>query len=289
MGKNNSKMFNERRGTPVPTDPLASLLKDLLTAEELAALPRGWQVIGEVLLVHVPPVLQPKKALIADGLLKLYPRCKTVMETHRIAGEYRQPVFEKLAGDGTETLHKENYVVYKLDVAKVMFSQGNFYERQRMGTVGKGEKVVDMFAGIGYFTLPMAVHARPEKILAIELNPESYGYLCENVRLNHVEDIVEPVPGDCREKTPAGWADRAIMGYVGTTQEYLPWGIRALRPGGILHYHETTPDKLVFGRPIENIKNAAKAQGRSAEILETIKVKKYSPGVWHVVVDARID
>jgi len=180
-------------------------------------------------------------------------------------------------------------VVYKLDVAKIMFSQGNFYERRRMGTVGHGEKVVDMFAGIGYFTLPMAVHARPEKILAIELNPESYGYLCENVRLNHVEDIVEPVLGDCREKAPAGWADRVIMGYVGTTQEYLPWGIRALKPGGILHYHETTPDKLVFGRPVENIINAAKELGRGAEILEKIKVKKYSPGVWHVVVDARID
>jgi tRNA wybutosine-synthesizing protein 2 len=79
------------------------------------------------------------------------------------------------------------------------------------------------------------------------------------------------------------------MGYVGTTQEYLPWGIRTLKPGGILHYHETTPDKLVFDRPIQNIHEAAKMQGRSADILETIKVKKYSPGVWHVVVDARIE
>jgi tRNA wybutosine-synthesizing protein 2 len=289
VGKNNSKMYNKSRGIPISTDPLAALLKDELTAEELAALPRGWQIIGEVALVHIPAVLRSKKALVAEGLLKLYPRCKTVLETRRIAGEYRQPVVEKLAGDGTETLHKENYVVYKLDVAKVMFSQGNFYERRRMGTVGQGENVVDMFAGIGYFTLPMAVHARPRKILAIELNPVSYGYLCENVRLNHVEDIVEPVLGDCREKSPEGWADRVIMGYVGTTQEYLPWGIRALKPGGILHYHETTPDKLVFERPIRNIKEAAEAQGRSAEVLDTIKVKKYSPGVWHVVIDARVD
>jgi tRNA wybutosine-synthesizing protein 2 len=288
VGKNNSKMFNKNRGIPVPSNPLATLLKDQLTADELEALPRGWQIIGEVALVHIPAVLQPKKALVAKGLLRLYPRCKTVLETRRIAGEYRQPIVEKLAGNGTETLHKENYVVYKLDVAKVMFSQGNFYERRRMGTVGKNEKVVDMFAGIGYFTLPMAVHAKPEKILAIELNPLSYEYLCENVILNKVEDIVEPILGDCREKAPIGWADRAIMGYVGTTQEYLPWGIRALKPGGILHYHETTPDRLVFDRPINNIREAAKELGRGAEILNTVKVKKYSPGVWHVVVDARI-
>jgi tRNA wybutosine-synthesizing protein 2 len=282
-------MYNKNKGIPVPADPLATLLKDSLTPEELAVLPRGWQIIGDVVLVHIPAILQPKKELIARALLRLYPRSRTVLETHRIAGEYRQPVFEKILGDGTETLHKENYVVYKLDVAKIMFSQGNFYERRRMGTVGKGERVVDMFAGIGYFSLPMAVHAEPEKVLAIEINPESYSYLCENVRINHVEDIVEPMLGDCREKAPAGWADRVIMGYVGTTQEYLPWGVRTLKPGGILHYHETTPDKLVFERPIQNIKEAALAQGRSAGILETIKVKKYSPGVWHVVVDARID
>ncbi len=267
---------------------METVLKDKLTPDELKALPRGWQILGEVILVHIPPALQGKKALVADGLLRLYPRCRTVLETRRIAGEYRQPIVEKLAGDRTETLHKENYVVYKLDAARVMFSQGNFYERRRMGTVGKNERVVDMFAGIGYFTLPMAVHSRPEKILAIELNPLSYGYLCENIALNKVEGIVEPILGDCREKTPVGWADRVIMGYVGKTQEYLPWGIRALKPGGILHYHETTPDRLVFERPIQNVKEAAKEQGRSAEILNTIKVKKYSPGVWHVVIDARL-
>jgi tRNA wybutosine-synthesizing protein 2 len=157
-----------------------------------------------------------------------------------------------------------------------------------MSTVGAGEHVVDMFAGIGYFTMPMAVHAKPCRIDAIELNPVSFEYLKENVRLNHVEDIVNPILGDCREKAPVGEADRVIMGYVGTTQEYLPWGVKALKPGGILHYHETTPEKLVFERPIRYVKEAAEAQGRNAEIVNTVKVKKYSPGVWHVVVDAKI-
>jgi tRNA wybutosine-synthesizing protein 2 len=287
VGKNNAKLENKNRGKPIPSEALKLLLDDLKPEEE-AALPRGWQVIGEVVLVHVPDVLQPRRGEIGEALLSMYPRCKTVVETKRIAGEYRQPIVEVIAGDGTETIHKENYVLFKLDVAKIMFSQGNFYERRRMSTVGAGEHVVDMFAGIGYFTLPMAVHAKPRRIDAIELNPVSYGYLCENIRLNRVEGIVNPVLGDCREKAPVSEADRVIMGYVGTTHEYLPWGVKALKPGGILHYHETTPEKLVFDRPIRYVKEAAQAQGRSAEIVNTVKVKKYSPGVWHVVVDAKI-
>ncbi|HMK47941.1 MAG TPA: class I SAM-dependent methyltransferase family protein [Methanocella sp.] len=291
MGKNNAKlMMTKNRGKPIPTNPLKTVLKDL-TPEEEAAIPKSWQVIGDVLLVHVPDMLQLRKKEIGEAFLRLYPRCKTVLETKRIAGDYREPIVEKIAGnDDTETIHKENYVLYKLNAAKIMFSQGNFYERRRMSTLGSGEHVVDMFAGIGYFTLPMAVHAKPRMIDAIEINPASYSYLCENIRLNKVEGIVNPILGDCRKKAPTGGAaDRVIMGYVGTTHEFLPWGIRALRPGGILHYHETTPEKLLYIRPAEYIGAAAKSQGRRAKILDIIKIKKYSPGVWHIVVDAKIE
>ena len=77
-----------------------------------------------------------------------------------------------------------------------MWSKGNTTERKRMSTISdKGETVVDMFAGIGYFSIPMAVHSKPSKIYSIEINPISYGYLCENVYLNKVEDIVRAYIG----------------------------------------------------------------------------------------------
>ena len=65
-----------------------------------------------------------------------------------------------------------------------------------------GETIVDMFAGIGYFSIPMAVHSKPAKIYSVEINPVSYSYLCQNTVLNKVEDIVEPILGDCRETAP---------------------------------------------------------------------------------------
>jgi tRNA wybutosine-synthesizing protein 2 len=104
-----------------------------------------------------------------------------------------------------------------------------------------------------------------------------------------VENLVEPILGDCAIVTPEGVADRVIMGYVGTTHHYLPNGIKALKPeGGILHYHETTPEKLLFERPVNRIQEAALQLGKKMEIIGTRRIKKYAPGVWHVVVDARI-
>ena len=158
-----------------------------------------------------------------------------------------------------------------------------------MGRLGGGEVVVDMFAGIGYFTLPMAVHSRPKRIVAIEINPVAYGYLVENIRLNGVDGIVVPLHGDCARMTPEGVADRAVMGYVGTTDRYLDAGIRALRQGGVLHYHQTVPERLYPGRLEEDLAEAAERAGRSAKIERAARVKKYSPGMLHAVIDARIE
>ena len=77
------------------------------------------------------------------------------------------------------------------------------------------------------------------------------------------------------------------MGYVKTTHHYLNVAIDSLNEGGILHYHETVPEKLMNTRPIERI--ISEAGGRDVELLKINKVKKYSPGVWHVVIDALID
>ncbi|TFH46576.1 MAG: class I SAM-dependent methyltransferase family protein, partial [ANME-2 cluster archaeon] len=111
-------------------------------------------------------------------------------------------------------------------------------------------------------------------------------------KLNNVEDIVEPVLGDCIEKTPTSAADRVIMGYVKHTGRYLKYGIRALKPGGVLHYHDTIRVHSDYLSALDEIrariKFEASVQGRIAEMLDWRRVKKYSPGVWHVVVDARI-
>ncbi len=273
---------------------LRDLMKKYLDGDELDVLPRGWQILGDVVIVSLHPDLYTVRSTFGDALLTMYPHCKSVYLDGGIEGKLRRPTRKLIAvRDGVENpalaVHTENGCRFKLDVTKVMFSKGNLNERMRMGKLGKGEVVVDMFAGIGYFTIHMAAHSRPARIIAIELNPESHHYLVENIRLNHVEDIVEPILGDCAKKTPVAVADRVVMGYVGSTHHYLPQGIGALKPGGVLHYHETMPEKLMPDRGLERIRAEAKKQGRKAEILDWHKVKKYAPGVWHVVVDARIN
>jgi tRNA wybutosine-synthesizing protein 2 len=268
---------------------LKEYLKTSFSEAELACVPAGWQVLGDIIIVYIPETLEDKKINLAEALLSMYPRCGTVVRDFGIEGQFRQPKREILLGSKTETLHKEHGCFFKQDVTKVMYSKGNLEERKRMSHLGKGEVIVDMFAGIGYFSIPMAVHSRPKKIIGIEINPESFVYLKENIRLNKVEDIFVPICGDCSKFAPEGTADRVIMGYVGTTHHYLEPAIKALKQsGGILHYHETVPESLARTRPQERIRKAAYALGKKVEILEIRRIKKYSPGVLHVVIDALI-
>jgi len=147
------------------------------------------------------------------------------------------------------------------------------------------EIVVDMFAGIGYFTIPIAVHTNAKKIYAIEINPDSYFYLLENIKLNRVNNVL-PILGDSMYVTPEGIADRVVMGHI-FCQDFLPVAISALKSDGYIHYHESVPE-VIIQRPIERIKRACELLGRDVRIENFRKVKNYSPGVLHVVVDAYI-
>lgn len=243
-----------------------------------------WKKIGNILILDNKFIVQSDKQLkeLSDKH-----KVKTVMKVDHIHGTKREPVIKLLYGEDTETINKENGCLFKLDLKKVMWSKGNNNERIRIAKlVEDNETVIDMFAGIGYFSIPIGVHSNAKQVYSIEINPNSFHYLKENIKLNKINNII-PLLGDCMDITPEYSADRIIMGYVKTTHHYLKTAIDSLNKGGVIHYHETVPEKLMDTRPINRIKEVAGV--RSVEFLKLNKVKKYSPGVFHVVCDARIN
>ena len=242
-----------------------------------------WKRIGNVLILDSKFHYESYEDL---QVLSKKHNVKTIMKIDHIQGTKREPVYNILYGNETETIHKENGCLFKLDLSKVMWSKGNNNERLRIAKlVEDNEVVLDMFAGIGYFSIPIGVHSNAKHIYSIEINPNSYFYLCENIKLNKLDNIT-PILGDCMVHAPKYKADRIIMGYVKTTHHYLNVAINSLNEGGILHYHETVPEKLMNTRPLERI--ISQAGNREVELLKLNKIKKYAPGVEHVVLDVKI-
>ena len=97
----------------------------------------------------------------------------------------------------TVTEHK---IRQSFDLTRVMFSRGNVTEKKRFGTslVQTGEDVLDMYAGIGYYTLPALIHGRARHVTACEWNGNALYALRYNLKQNGVEDMVAVLEGDCR-------------------------------------------------------------------------------------------
>lgn len=271
---------------------LQEMLKNELREEELGKMPSGWDQIGHVLIVNFKDTLSMETMQkIAEALLSLNPRARTVLKKGSIKGQYRLPEFKFLAGDkNTETIHKENKCIFKLNPLKMMFSAGNKGERERMAKLKcEGETVVDMFAGIGQFSIPMAVHGNPEHIYSIEINSVAYEYLCENIILNNVNDKITPILGDSRLVTPKGVADRVVMGLVGMTRNYISDALDSFKKRGILHYHEIVNVKKGFNLEVERVEKIA--DERDFQVTPLLKriVKHFSPNIDHIVIDFLVE
>jgi tRNA wybutosine-synthesizing protein 2 len=233
---------------------------------------RGYQMIGRIAVVRGErPAPEEVKHIVE------WQHPQGVLWVRMHSGVCRIPVTEVLYGSTGDVIHKESGLSFCIDPSKVMFSQGNRTEKMRVAAlIRTGERVADMYAGIGYFTLPAA---RAGGIVhAMEINPVAFRYLQKNIVLNHLSDRVVATCGDCRNLL-SGTYDRVIMGHFGSPEAISPV-LPHVNPGSILHVHSSglqPPD--IFG-PL-------KAGDFEADISVRV-VKKTGPHCWHYVQDVTL-
>ena len=274
-----------------PFDQIKNDLSKIIPYDLLKLLPNKWEKVGDITIINLQSELYDYREIIGKTFSDVL-NCKSILnDISGISGEFREPNVELIYGSkDTETIHCENGIRFKLDPAKVMFSSGNMNERIRMANISKpDEVVVDLFAGIGYFTLPLAVHSRPKLVYAIEKNPISYEFLCKNIVSNDVTNIVKPLIGDNREVAPKETADRVIMGYFGATIRFLPIAFRCLKNNsGVIHFQDKFPEEDVPNRTMEHINSEARKFGLLVNLLKYIKIKSFAPGISHYVFDLEV-
>jgi tRNA (guanine37-N1)-methyltransferase len=266
----------------------SELLEDELTADEIENLRTSFDTIGDIVILEIPENLQDKKQIIGDAALKFTKRKAIYMKKSAIKGTTRVRDLEFLSGvDDSLTIHREHGARLKLDVREVYFSPRLATERKRvMESVEDGEKILDMFCGIGPFPIVIAKNKNVD-ITAVDINESAIKYLNENIKLNKLKGSIKTYCGDVREVSEGFKTkfDRIIMNLPGLAYTFLDVSVDLIEDGGIINYYEFSDS---YEQGIERLENACDKVGKQVEIINSRKVKSTSPGEWHVAIDGRV-
>ena len=252
---------------------LKTLLSEVLPPEEISHIYNSYDIVGDIAIIRLTGKSRKYSQIIADTIMKVHKNVRTVLaQTSPVHGDYRLRKLEHIAGEKrTTTVHRESGCLFLVDVDKCYFSPRLFYERMRIAKlVMDGETLVNMFAGVGCFSLVIAKHSNAAKIYSIDINPIAVQYMRENVKLNRAFGRVIPIEGDAKEiilKMLHGVADRVLMPLPEKASEYLPYALLALKEcGGWIHYYD-------FEHAIKGENAVEKVKLKAAQRLESLGVK----------------
>ncbi|KAM7389230.1 hypothetical protein PAMP_023220 [Pampus punctatissimus] len=325
-----SSLHSKKERGRTSGDKLEKILQQLLESngerwtEELRRdIPHNFQRHGDLVLLGDNCFSLPLWQKMNQQLWSAVARglgAKRLARMSRISTDgFRSPVVTMLLGEHSWVKHVDNGIRYEFDVTKCMFSAGNITEKLRVaGFDCRGETVVDLFAGIGYFTLPYLVHAGATHVHACEWNPDAVEALQKNLVANGVFDRCTIHQGDNQQLQLCDVADRVNLGLIPSSEDSWPIACRLLKKttGGILHIHQNVTSPLSNTAAIPAISDATqRVSGKKADrevwqawaddtakritsLLKDItgaswitniqhieRVKSYAPHIHHVVLD----
>jgi tRNA (guanine37-N1)-methyltransferase len=252
--------------------------------EDVLGFDPSYERLGDVVIIDEDD--SERARAIADALVESAIPVETVLNrASKVKGTERLREWEVLHGDSTETVHREYGCSFALDVTEVYFSPRLATERHRVvEQVTPDERVLDMFAGVGPFVVPMA--AAGATTVGVDINDRAIDYLRENARRNGVADRVTAIAGDVREVTDdyAGWADRLVMNLPHSADAFLDTAVSLAGDTCRLHYYDIQHEDDPYGPGEAAIRSAAEPT-YDVTVETRHSVRSYAPHELNVCLD----
>jgi tRNA (guanine37-N1)-methyltransferase len=278
---------------------LRDKLSETLPTETLSNVYNSFDIIGDIAIIKIPPGNIANAEKVAKKIMTIHRNIKTVLTPGtQITGDFRVRKLNLLAGENkTNTIHKEAGCIYVIDLEKTYFSPRLSYEHNRIACLVKSsETVVNMFAGVGCFSILIAKTISPVKVYSIDVNPTAVDCMEKNVKINKVQGSVFPILGDSKDIISAqlgGLADRVLMPLPEKALEYLPYALLALKPsGGMIHYYDfqhapgkenpIAKTKLIVTKKLDNL-------GVSYVIVNSRVMRPTGPNWYQTVLDIQVN
>ena len=275
------------------TKMLKRVLQEILSEEENDQLISAFDQIGDIIIVRIPDSLISKKEIIGKTLLEEVSTAKSIFyQSSPVEGDFRTRKLEIIAGeDKTQTEYKENGCRFIVDVEKAFFSPRLSTERERIASLVKdGEIVVNMFGGVGMFSL-LAAKDTVCTVYNLDINPVAAQLCKENAQINKLKGKVISLNGDASEiinEKLVGKADRVLMLLPERSDEFLDSALLTLKKEGIIHYYSHIHAEKKQDAPKLSQKHFMNVNKTNAKILASKNVRPVGPRFYQTVVDVKI-
>ena len=287
------EVFEEKKKT---AGTLKQILRGKLPPDLHAVIPQAFDIIGDIVIIEIPQSLKAYQNLIGEGILKTHKNIKTVLaKAGDINGVYRIRDYTFIAGEQkTQTIHHEFGCKYHVDVAKAYFSPRLSHEHERVASlVNPGEIVVDLFAGVGPFSVLIGKRCPQAKVYAVDLNPDAVELLKLNVRANRVDNRVFPLCADARQIATGklkGVADRVIMNLPETAIDFVDAACNIVKEqGGLVHFYGFVRSPDSVEKIKDRLSEEAERNGRSVtDFLFAKSIRETAPFESQIVLDIKI-
>lgn len=257
----------------------------------------GVDIVGSgekmVALVELEEGSEKKIEDVAKEVMGQNPGVKTVLQKFPgTKGKFRTKEYRLVAGDpDTEVLHKEYGFLLMMDPQKVYFSPRESTVRQHITSrVKPGDRVLVMFAGVGPYAVAISkAQPRVKEVVAVELNPDAFRYMKDNVRMNKIAHLVTPILGDVRIvcANMAQEFDKVVMPMV-EAFDFIDVAAQCCRKGGLVQVYMLSGKDSLFEDCRLAIQEKLKSLGREYGIEGESKIALYSPGKWKVLIEIRM-
>jgi tRNA (guanine37-N1)-methyltransferase len=275
-----------------------NLLSKKISPEELKNVCRSYEVIGNIAVLRNSSVPEHLLTMVAKTVTEINKNIKTVLcQVGPVTGSFRLRKLKWIHGEKTtETIHREFDCLFKVNLNHSYFSPRLSYERARIARQTEyHETVLNMFGGVGCFSILIAKLGKARKFYSIDINPKATQFARENCELNKIANIVSIFEGDAKEiilKKMKGVADRVLMPLPEKAFEYLEYAVLALKAGNsFIHYYGFVHAK-VNENPVEKIKKKVsdwlKKHNINFNIIFSRKVRTVGPRWYQIVLDIMI-
>ena len=280
------------------SEPILRRLARRVLGDEVAnKLWKRVEIIGDIAILRKPfdvdtEVFKP----IAEALLRELKYVKSVwLAVSPVHGDYRIREYIHLAGEyRSETVYREHGCAFVLDIRRVYISPVLSYDHIRVARMVKeGERILNMFAGIGGYSIVISKHAKPSYVLSIDINEYAVMYLKRNVVLNKVEEVNDVIHGDAFLVTQSlsdDSFDRVLIPLPELALKAFRLALRVVRNNGIVHVHLFVESQYKKDAIAEAMRKLLREPFAGVEIRlhGGHVIRSIGPRKYHVVLDVEV-